>query len=180
MIKQGLSIKLACILTFFLFCMQRGLAQFTVAEIGVNGLTCSQCSRSVEMSLLKLDFIKEVQMNLENTNGKITFKKGAEVNMKKIAKAVTDAGFSVGYLKVAYSFNNLEVSNPASLTNASGEFCFVNTELKTLHGEILLTVINKEFMPNQEYKKWKDLIKKSCTALKKETYYLTLQYQTNK
>lgn len=177
MVKQ---IQLVLILTFFLLCTQKGLGQFTVAEIGVNGLTCSQCSRSVEMSLLKLDFVKEVQMNLENTNGKITFKKGIEVNLKKIAKAVTDAGFSVGYLRVAYSFNNLDISNPASLTNASGQFCFVNTELKTLHGEILLTVINKEFMPNQEYKKWKELIKKSCTEVKKESYYVTFQYQDKK
>lgn len=177
MVKQG---QLVLILTFFLLCTQKGLGQFTVAEIGVNGLTCSQCSRSVEMSLLKLDFVKEVQMNLENTNGKITFKKGIEVNLKKIAKAVTDAGFSVGYLRVAYAFDNLDISNPASFSNASGQFCFVNTELKKLHGEILLTVINKEFMPNSEYKKWKEQIKKSCTEVKKETYYVTLQYQDKK
>lgn len=174
MIKQRLNLKSAFILTLILFCVQKGFAQFALAEIGVNGLTCSQCSRSVEMSLLKLDFIKDVQMNLENTVGKIIFKKGAEVSLKKIAKAVTDAGFSVGYLKVAYSFNNLEIGSSVSLVNASGEFCFVNTVPKKLHGEVLLTILNKEFMPKQEYKKWKEAIKKSCAESKKETYYVTI------
>lgn len=173
MVKLRLNLKSAFILTLILFCMQKGFAQFTWAEIGVNGLTCSQCSRSVEMSILKLDFVKEVQMNLENTVGKIIFKKGTEVSLKKIAKAVTDAGFSVGYLKVAYLFSNLDISGSVVLANASGQFCFVNTELKKFDGEILLTVINKEFMPNREYKKWNEAIKKSCGEIKKETYYVT-------
>lgn len=173
--KQRLNLKSTLILTLILFCIQKGFAQFTLAEIGVNGLTCSQCSRSVEMSLLKLDFIKDVQMNLENTVGKITFKKGAEVSLKKIAKAVTGAGFSVGYFRIAYSFNNQDVGSGVSLVNASGEFCFVNTEIKKLHGEVLLTVVNKEFMPKLEYKRWKEAIKKSCAESKKETYYVTLQ-----
>lgn len=176
MVKQRLNFKSAFILILILFFINKGFAQFTVAEIGVNGLTCSQCSRSVEMSLLKLDFIKDVQMNLENTVGKITFKKDAEVNLKKIAKAVIDAGFSVGYLKVVYSFNSLDIAGNIPFKNATGEYCFVNTDLKKLHGDVLLTVINKEFMPKRDYKKWKEAIKKGCGDTKKETYYVTLLY----
>ena len=66
-------------------------AQYTSARIGVNGLTCSACTRSVEMSIRKLPFIENVEMNLENTDGILKFKKGQEVDIFKIAQAVVDA-----------------------------------------------------------------------------------------
>lgn len=174
MVKRQLNFNPIFILAFVLFFAQKGLSQFILAEIEVNGLTCSQCSRSVEMSLLKLDFIKDVKMNLENTIGKITFKNGVEINLKKLAKAITDAGFSVGNLKVTYLFNSQDIGNRISLTDASGEFCFVNTVPRKLHGEVLLTILNKEFMTKQDYKKWKEAIKNSCGESNKETYYVTL------
>src|ERR1700759_2288056 len=81
-------------------------AQFTWAEIGVDGLTCSACTRSVEMQIRKLDFVDSVSMNLEHTDGKIFFKKGAAVNIEKISQAVVDAGFSVRYLRAGFLFKN--------------------------------------------------------------------------
>ena len=75
-------------------------AQYTSARIGVNGLTCSACTRSVEMSIRKLPFIENVEMNLENTDGILKFKKGQEVDIFKIAQAVVDAGFSVRFLPI--------------------------------------------------------------------------------
>lgn len=118
-------------------------------------------------------------MNLENTNGKIAFKEGMEVNLKKIAHAVTDAGFSVRYLKVAYPFSDLDITGNVTLLNASGQFCFVNTAVKKLSGEMLMTVINKEFMTRHDYKDWNEAIEKSCGEVKKEIYYVTLQQQGN-
>ena len=40
--------------------------------VGINGLTCSQCSRSVELQLRKLSFIKDVNMNLQQTEGTLS------------------------------------------------------------------------------------------------------------
>ena len=58
-----------------------GYSQFLSAEIGVDGLTCSQCQRSVEMGLRKLDFIDDVQVNLDHTDGKIIFKSDKKINL---------------------------------------------------------------------------------------------------
>ncbi|MBI2721950.1 MAG: heavy-metal-associated domain-containing protein [Bacteroidetes bacterium] len=180
MTKLRLNLKSAFIIALILFCVHNGFAQFSSAEIGVDGLTCSACTRAVEMSILKLNFVNDVQMNLENTTGKIIFKKGAEVNLKKIAKAITDAGFSVRYLKATYSFSNSDISTSGSLLNASGEFCFVIEESKKLNGDILLTIISKEFMPKKEYNKWKELIRKHCGEIKKEIYYVTTKLSDDK
>jgi len=73
-------------------------AQVLSAKVGINGLTCSQCSRSVEMQLRNLSFVKNVTMNLESTEGTLQFKEGSDIDFFKIAKAVKDAGFSVRFL----------------------------------------------------------------------------------
>jgi copper chaperone CopZ len=87
----------------FLFNVSALLAQFSKVEIGVDGLTCSMCTRSTELSIRKLDFVDSVKMDLTNTNGVITFKKGMPVSVEKIAQAVKNAGFSVRYLKADFS-----------------------------------------------------------------------------
>src|SRR4051812_34474653 len=86
-------------------------AQFLWAEIGVDGLTCSACTRSVEMSLRKLDFVDSVVMNLEHTDGKIYFKKDQSVEPDKIAQAVVNAGFSVRFLKANFNFSGTQVKD---------------------------------------------------------------------
>lgn len=175
MIKNRLHIKTIITIAFVMMCIQKGLAQFITAEIGVDGLTCSQCSRSVEMSLLKLVFIKDVQMDLESTIGKIIFKADAKISFNKVAKAITDAGFSVRYLKATYSFkNSYDTSNFIPL-NAFGRFCFVNVKNKALNGEVILTFLGKEFMQKQEHNKWKEAIKKTCGEINKENYYVYTQ-----
>ncbi len=161
------------ILVGLFFGIQKAPAQFNSAELGVNGLTCSQCSRSVEMSLLKLDFVQEVKMNLENTAGKIVFRKNALIKLNKIAKAVTDAGFSVGSLKVSYTLSDdLSGASPVSFKGVSGLSCFVKPLTGLQKGEILLEVVNKEFMTREEFKVWKNLIKSHCTIKHQELYYL--------
>ena len=77
-------------------------AQFKEATLGVEGLTCSQCTRSVEMSLRRLDFIQDVDMDLENTRAKISFKPKMQIDFFAIAKAVKNAGFSLGYVEALY------------------------------------------------------------------------------
>jgi len=173
--KNKNAFKTIVTITFVLICLHKGFAQFISAEIGVNGLTCSQCSRSVEMSLLKLNFVKEVQMDLESTVGKIIFKSGTKISFHKVAKAIRDAGFSVRYLKATYSFKNGNNTSNFTPLNASGQFCLVNTIIKDLNGDILLTFLGKEFMPKQDYSKWSESIKKTCGELSKESYYVNTQ-----
>jgi copper chaperone CopZ len=86
-----------------------GHAQVLSARVGINGLTCSQCSRSVEMQLRKLPFVKTVDMDLEKTEGSLQFKEGANVDFSKIAQAVKDAGFSVRFLKAEIDLNKVEM-----------------------------------------------------------------------
>ncbi|XZF16158.1 heavy-metal-associated domain-containing protein [Chitinophagaceae bacterium MMS25-I14] len=132
------------------------------AELGVNGLTCSQCSRSVEMKLRKLDFVKNVSMNLEHTNGTIFFEDGKVIDFTSIAKAVTDAGFSVRYLRI---------TSVAAGWKKSGEYCYsMDGNTFQLVGKmpvkdtLQLQMLGSNFMPPAAVKKWKAQLITHCTA----------------
>jgi copper chaperone CopZ len=150
--------------------------QFKSAEIGVDGLTCSACTRSVEMSIRKLNFVRDVVMNLENTEGKIIFKDSVKIEIDKIAKAVTDAGFSVRYLHASFNFNNIPVSENFCWNYEGGQYQFVKTEDKKLNGVVTLKFIGEKYLSKKEIKKWSAIISsakgKGCNA--KNIYYVTL------
>ena len=128
-------------------------AQFSFAQVGVNGLTCSQCLRSTEMALMKLDFVEKVEMELEKTEGKVFFKLDKKVEMDKVAQAVEDAGFSVRFLKAEFDFSTIkwEGDNCFRFENAWYQLQNFDKE-KAYSGKHLLTFVGKNF---QELKAWK-------------------------
>ena len=148
-------------------------AQITEVQLGVNGLTCSQCTRNVEMQIRKLSFVQDVQMNLEHTEGKVYFKQHDKVDVDKIAKAVVDAGFSVRYLNAAIAFKNTAVSSNYCYAYDGDNFQFIKTPDKTLDGTVSISFIGKEFLTKKELRKWQKYMKGSCAATGK-TYYVTL------
>jgi copper chaperone CopZ len=163
------------LLLIFLQCLALSLcAQFTWVQVGVNGLTCSQCSRSVEMSIRKLDFVADVQMNLEHTEGKILLKSGTEANVEKIAQAVFDAGFSVRYLTAGFVFDHTAVSENSCFSFSGGMFQFLTDKATELNGETTITFIGKKFLPQKEYKTWKSKLQNHCGKEGKKVYYITL------
>ncbi|WP_181358437.1 heavy-metal-associated domain-containing protein [Taibaiella chishuiensis] len=106
-------------------------AQFRQASIGINGLTCSQCSRSVEMQLRKLNFISDVDMDLEHKNGVLHFKTNSKVDMKAIAGAVKDAGFSVRYLKADIDMDQVTPAENGACFKIRGDVYYLLAPLAT-------------------------------------------------
>ena len=166
------------ILSFLLLCSSNILfAQFQWAEIGVSGLTCSACSRSVEMSLQKLVFVDSVIMDLEHTSAKVIFKKIALVEIKQIAQAVIDAGFSVTSLQAEFVFRNTLVNNNFCFSFEKNNYQFLLNEAKTLNGKTILFFIGAQYLSKKEVAKWKAKMNKACTpdkSKKEQLYYVTL------
>jgi len=147
-------------------------AQYKEAEIGINGLTCSQCSRSVELRIRKLAFVKDVQMNLEHTEGRVFFKEGEKVEIGKIASAVKDAGFSVRYLKAVYHFGNETVSKDKCLDLSGDHYTFVRSKEQSLTGDVPMTFLGEKFQEKKEFRKWQSYLKSNCAG--GYTYFVTL------
>jgi copper chaperone CopZ len=162
------------LVTILLLFNLNSIAAFKSAMVGVNGLTCSACTRSVEMAIRKLDFVKDVQMNLENTEGKIIFRDSLDIDIEKVAQAVVNAGFSVRYLTAVYDFNNVTVKKDFCFNDGKNQFAFINTDHRVLNGEITLKFIGKQFLPKSDFNKMKPLPASACTNTSLRTYFVTL------
>jgi copper chaperone CopZ len=145
--------SIICVLLFTL--PLKSLGGLKWVDVGVNGLTCSLCTRSVERSISRLDFVDSVVMSLEKTEGRIYLKVGELVDLKKIAKAVVDAGFSVRFFQLEFNFSDVTV-------NTEGYFSYQNQKYRWLQykggltkGDVSLTLIDEGFLPRKESGQWK-------------------------
>jgi copper chaperone CopZ len=135
-----------------------------IVSIGVNGLTCSQCTRSVEMSVRKLDFVDSVVMDLANTEGKVYIKVGTDPDFKRIAKAVTNAGFSVRFVRFYTDINPSE----SCFTIGNNQFQWIG-EGPPNGTELIL--IGDEFMPRKEALGYRKKMNSKCPT-GKPIYYV--------
>lgn len=133
---------------------QASKAQFIKAEVQVSGLTCSMCQLATEKAIKTIDFVGSVEPNLNTNVYEVSFKKGKNVNLDQIKKKVKDAGFSVSKLVVVFNFDQLKVSDNFHFTYGNSQYHFMNVGDKTLDGPVRLTVLDKDFIPSGDYKKW--------------------------
>ncbi|RYD98369.1 MAG: heavy-metal-associated domain-containing protein [Sphingobacteriales bacterium] len=145
-------------LVFFLLflCSLHARAQFTQAEVSVNGLTCSQCSRSVEMALKRLDFIATVEMDLQQPAAHIVFKKNEGIDFSKLAAAVRDAGFNVRSIKTRFEAPG-NVASTCFLDNKIRYFNAGNTV--QLNPGTSLLLLGNDLISKTELDKYKQRIK---------------------
>lgn len=146
-----------------------GRAQIVRAEVGINGLTCSQCSRSVEMELRKLSFVQKVDMNLEHTSGEIMFKPGAGVSVGQLAQAVVNAGFSTRFVRLTFDFKSIQ---PGKTCFSIGQDAYYFLKpLSTSHpDQMTFQVIAKGLLPDKSLRQFVFPPSGDCQA--KEKFYL--------
>lgn len=139
-------------LLIFCLCSVSTFGQFSHAKIGVNGMTCSACTKSVEMSIRKLPFVDAVVMNLENNSGEITLKKGQAILIESIVKAVVDAGFSVRFLTAEYTFIT---SDFATTVYSENNYKFQFLRSKPTQKNCTLRFIGQKYQSKKEFTKYK-------------------------
>src|SRR5688572_4382435 len=122
--------KFPILLLIFSASLYPSFAGVKWADIGVNGLTCSICSRSVEMSLMRLDFVDRIAMSLETTEGRIFFKPDGPIDLNEIAKAVVNAGFSVRFIKLQMSFDDIPLNDDGSFIFRGQAFKWIDFQNK--------------------------------------------------
>lgn len=144
-------------------------AQFISATIGINGLTCSQCSRSVEMQLRKLSFIKDVKMDLEQTRGTIFFKENKKVNIEAIADAVKDAGFSVRFLKAEIDKTKVNISEQGCFNLDGNSYNVLSPYAIPEKSILTLQFVGKDYLPGSDFKRYKLPATTKCKG--KMVYY---------
>ncbi len=129
-------------------------AQFKSATLQASGLTCAMCSNAINKSLKTLSFVAAVEADIKTSSFIISFKEGADINFDQLRKKVEDAGFSVAKLQVVTNFNNVSVQNEQSVTVAGKQLYFLAVKNQQLSGEKVITIVDKNFLPAKEYKKY--------------------------
>jgi copper chaperone CopZ len=153
-------------------------AQFKTAALQASGLTCAMCSNAINKSLSKLSFIEKVESDIATSSFMIRFKSDADVDIDQIRKKVEDAGFSIAKLKLVMEFNNVSIDNDKAVIIGSKTLHFVDIQKQVLSGEKTILVVDKNFVPAKEYKRYSTLTKaqsfKTGSLDGKRVYHVTI------
>jgi len=143
--------KIGLLFTLMLIACCTAFAQIDTVRIRVIGLTCSSCSKSVEEKLIKIQYVKSVHMNLNRNEATVLVDFSKKVNWNELAKAVFDAGFSIGTFivpscrKAIYAMNNDTCGNT---------YFFVGDPIMAEIDKPYYTLVGKKFMNNKLYREW--------------------------
>jgi copper chaperone CopZ len=153
-------------------------AQFTRAELQATGLTCAMCSNAINKSLKALPFIQSVKSDIKNSAFNIVFREKADVDIDVIRKAVEDAGFAIGSLKLTGSFDGVKVENDQHVKIGDKTYHFLNVSEQVLQGEKTITIVDKDFLTSKQYKKISSATKMKCVETGKadgsRVYHVTI------
>jgi copper chaperone CopZ len=64
-------------------------------SIGVTGMTCGGCAKSVETTLKHLPGVSAAAVDLEAARARVTVNAGTALTKEQVAKALDDAGFGL-------------------------------------------------------------------------------------
>ena len=128
-------------------------AQFTSATLQATGLTCAMCNNAINKALLKLPYIASVKSDIKNSSFLIEFKENTEADIDGLKKAVEDAGFSIGQLKMTGKFDGLKIEKDQHLLIGKQVFHFMTKEDQVLNGEQTIQVVDKGFLTAKQFKK---------------------------
>ena len=126
-------------------------SQIDTVRIRVIGLTCSSCSKSVEEKLIHVSFVKSVHMNLNRNEATVLVDFSKKVNWNMLAKAVYDAGFSVGTFivpsckKATYKMNG---------NTCEDNYFFAGDASMSAIDKPYYTLVGKNFMDKKSYREW--------------------------
>jgi copper chaperone CopZ len=141
--------RIFLLLTMTASLFSEGIAQISQIKVGVDGVTCSMCSKGTERSIKKLAFINNVVMDLNTTEAAITVKQGSQADFKAIAEAIKDAGFSVRYMKFTYTAS---AAGATTFSVGKVQYQVLGGTLKTGANDVAL--VGKDYMNEEEFKNW--------------------------
>ncbi|HSU28950.1 MAG TPA: heavy-metal-associated domain-containing protein [Chitinophagaceae bacterium] len=127
--------------------------QFSKGTLQATGLTCAMCSNAVNKALQKVASVAVVRSDIKNSSFNITFKENVEIDIDALKRAVEDAGFSVGSLKLTGRFNQVTIAKDEHIKIGNSQFHFLNVEKQVLNGERILTIVDKDFLTARDFKK---------------------------
>lgn len=153
------------ILFLFLILQASNLsAQFTSATLKASGLTCAMCSKAVYNALSAVPYVEKVQPDIQASTYQINFKNTANIDPDLMARAVTDAGFSVAKLEMTGNFPETAIEKDGHVIWNNNVYHFVQSSVKSIKGKQTIRLVDKLFVSAKEQKNFAKLTSMSCYA----------------
>jgi copper chaperone CopZ len=137
-------------------------AQVEKVTLQASGLTCSMCSNAINKALSSLEFVQNIEPNIQNSSFEISFRQGARVDFDQLKKKVEDAGFFVSNLTASINFDHVELADDSHLVVGGNTIHFVNSGRRVLDGPTTIHLLDKGFVSSREYKKNSQLSSMEC------------------
>lgn len=137
-------------------------AQFTKATLQATGLTCAMCSNAINKALQKVSFVENVKADIKNSSFDIVFKNNTPIQVDALKDAVEDAGFAVGCLKLTGNFSDTKIGKDQHVNIGNEIFHFLNVSNQVLQGEQTISVVDKNFVTEKQFRKYSTASKISC------------------
>lgn len=137
-------------------------AQIQSVSLKASGLTCSMCSKAIYKSLGEIPAVSKVDVDIENSTYQVSFKPEAAIRLDDLKNAVKNAGFSVASMEVKAKFDNTSIYDDAHVELSNTQFHFVHVPKKTLNGEATLVLLDKDYLPEKERKKYAGYTQMDC------------------
>lgn len=154
--------KVVFMIAMLLFAAGGAGAQVQSATLVASGLTCSMCSKAIFKAIEKVPYVAAVDVDIEKSSYGIKFKSGMEIELDELKKAVQDAGFFVASLEVSVLLEQVAVRNDAHITISGATYHFVKVAEQTLSGPATIKVIDKDYLPVKERKKYGKYTSMKC------------------
>ena len=90
------------------FVSHSGFSQFSKASLQASGLTCAMCSKAVKVALEKVDFVKEVKVNIKKQEYTVVFKEDSHTDFDALKKSGRGCRFFCCFLKNNRKFQQRE------------------------------------------------------------------------
>jgi len=120
------------------------------------------CSNAINKALQKVSYVESVRSDIKNSSFSIIFKAGAAPDIDALKDAVEDAGFSIGSLKLTGNISETKIVKDQHIRIGNENFHFLNAEGQVISGEQTITVVDKNFVTEKQFKKFSAATKMSC------------------
>lgn len=128
---------------------------YDTIRVQIDGMTCSLCSKNVQDQLERIHYIKKISIELNSNIAVLLLDTVDTVNLEEIAKAVWNAGFTVGAFEIPIA------KNSRSNGIYSYTFLSVTPESTPLKKAGYYTLVGKWYMNQETFKK----VKKQMTGM---------------
>jgi len=137
-------------------------SQITDISLQASGLTCSMCSKAVLNALKEVQGVSEVKVNIKNQEYLVRYKDDAAPDPDALARAVSDAGFSVARLSVKAVLPNTELKKDMHLKIGNLSFHFLNASGQSLSDSATFVLVDRNFTSPKTFKKYSAMSKMKC------------------